>query len=55
LLVPSAVCRLLLLTAASAVLVCTQIVMGTFIISFIGNSFVVNTIDSQVGLWGTAW
>lgn len=23
--------------------------MGTFIISFIGNSFVVNTIDNQVG------
>jgi uncharacterized membrane protein YdjX (TVP38/TMEM64 family) len=25
-----------------------QIVMGTFIVSFIGNSFITNTIDSQL-------
>lgn len=25
-----------------------QIVMGTFIVAFIGNSFIVNTIDSQL-------
>jgi len=43
---PKRSCPLVLLPLLPAC--CLQIVMGTFIISFIGNSFIVNTIDNQV-------
>jgi hypothetical protein len=44
---------LLLLRGCESCLPHVQIVMGTFIISFIGNSFISSTIDSQVRVEGS--